>query len=652
MQPKNPILSIILFILGGIFMVVGQSLAIEFPFDQHASRLILVAIGLVLVLFGAWTLEKGLPKWFTRFLAWSSTHSIKNWQLVCLILSLPIAFIVPFAAGTGPKMTHPYVAISAWFVAIGLVLVATWIQPAPLRWPGTKLVVIALGLTTVAFLLRVYLVDRIPYVLTGDEAAAGIAAEGFTTGAVNNIFITAWYAFPAFWFTIPGFFIGLLGHTAAALRIPAALAGALTVTATFFVAQAMFGKRTAWYAAIFLAVLHFHMNFSRIGLNNIWDGLWYVVTIGALWYGWEKDRRNAYLLAGLSLGLSQYFYSSSHTILVLIFGWVALSVIFDRARLKRAWVNLILMLFVAGIVVLPLAWFYVEFPNTFMEPMNRVALGSQWLSHAVQVTGLPAWKLILQQAGLAIGSFTYEPLRAWYTPGVPLLRPFAAGLFLIGLLFLFLRKGKWHIIPILLWLVAFMAIGGLSESTPAAQRYVAAAPVCALLVGFGLSESTELLGKAFENRKVWRIAISAVSILLMVILAVSELNFYFLVYIPHSTMSDAHGNGVIAQNLAEYLKTQPKDLQVVFFGAPNMGFYSVPSIQYLVPEISGVDINQPWSAADKTGITSHHLLFVFLPNNYDQMQPALADYPGGKLTSIRAADGDFLYKLYDVRTSP
>jgi len=633
-------------------MVIGQNLAIQFPFDQHAGRLILVAIGLAIVFFSFWSIEKGEPKWLDRFLAWTTNHFIKNWQLVCLILSLPIVVIVPIAAGTQPKMIHPYLAIFAWFLAIGLVLAATWIRPAPLRWPSKKLVVLTLALITVAFLLRVYLDNRIPAVLTGDEAAAGIAAESFTTGAMNNIFITAWYAFPSFFFTIPAFFIGLLGHTTAALRIPSALAGALTVAATFFFARAMFGKRTAWYAAVFMAVLHFHMNFSRIGLNNIWDGLWYVVTIGSLWYGWEKDRRNAYLLAGLSLGISQYFYSSSRTILIMIFGWVVMAAIFDRARLQRAWVNLFLMLFMTGIVVLPLAWYYLIFPNTFMEPMARVALTPLWLSQTVAGTGMPAWKIILQQVGLAIGSYTYVPLRAWYTPGVPLLRPFAAGLFLIGILFLFLRKGKWHIIPILLWLAAFMAIGGLSESTPAAQRYVAAAPVCALLVGFGLSESTELLGKAFEKQKYWTTAVSTISIILMAILAVSELNFYFCVYTPNIAMSDAHGNGVVAQSLANYLETQPKDLQVVFFGAPAMGYYSVPSIQYLVPEISGVDINQPWSAADKTGITSHHLLFVFLPNNFDQIQPSLADYPGGKLTSIRAADGDFLYKLYDVRTSP
>ncbi len=545
-------------------------------------------------------------------------------------------------------MISPVIAILAWFIAIGLVLAGTWSQPAPLRWPSWRLVVLFLGLTGLAFLIRVILANRIPITLTGDEAAAGIAAEDFTRGVWNNIFITAWYAFPSFFFTIPAFFIGLLGHTTLALRIPSALAGALTVTASFFVARAMFGNRTAWFTALFLAALHFDIHFSRIGLNNIWDGLWFVVSIGALWYGWEKDRRNAYLLAGLSLGISQYFYSSSRTILIVILGWIILAAIFDRPRLKRAWLNLVFMFLVAGIIALPLAWFYVKHPNTFMEPLNRVALTSQWLRQEVINTGSPAWKIILKQIGLALGSYTYEPLRAWYTPDVPLLRPFAAGLFLIGIILLFLRRQKWYIIPILLWLFVFMVIGGLSESTPAAQRYVAAAPVCALLVGFGLSESTAILEKVFEKGKRW---IVIISILLMAVLALDELNFYFRVYTPNWAISTARSNDVIAQTLADYLKTKPQDTQVVFFGFPNMGYYSIPSIQYLVPNIKGIDINQPWSSESKSGITSNHLLFVFLPNNVDQIPPVQADYPGGKLNSIPAADGNLLYDLYEVTTS-
>ena len=648
MQPRKPLISIILFLVGAVFVVYGQSLVDGYPYEKHIGLLLPVAFGIALVFLGIWSIEKGTPRWMASILAWTSNHSIKEWQLICLVLSLPVAMLVPFAAGTGLKMTNIFVAISAWFIAIGLVLAGTWIQPAPLRWPSWRLVVLALGLTSVAFLLRAILADRIPISLTGDEASAGIAAEDFTRGVMNNIFITSWFAFPSFFFTIPAFFIGLLGHTTEALRIPSALAGALTVTASFFVARAMFGNRAAWFTAVFLAVLHYHIHFSRIGLNNIWDGLWYIVTIGALWYGMEKDRRNAYVLAGLALGISQYFYSSSHTLVVVVLAWVALIVILDRPRFKTVWVNLILMFIIAGVIALPLAWFYYKFPNTFMEPLNRVALTPAWLKLEVINTGIPAWKIVLKQVGLAIGSYTYEPLRAWYTPNVPLLRPFAASLFLIGINLLVLRTKKWTIIPIMLWLFAFIAIGGLSESTPAAQRLVAASPACALLVGFGLGESSALLENVFNKGKRW---ISAIAILLVVILAVDELNFYFRVYTPNDTISEARSSGVIAQTLVNYLKVEPKDTQVLFFGFPNMGYYSIPSTQYLIPEIKGFDVNEAWPPAEMPDITSNHLLFVFLPNNLEQIKPVQADFPGGKLNSFQAADGNLLYEIYKVKTS-
>jgi hypothetical protein len=82
-----------------------------------------------------------------------------------------------------------------------------------------------------------------------------------------------------------------------------------------------------------------------------------------------------------------------------------------------------------------------------------------------------------------------------------------------------------------------------------------------------------------------------------------------------------------------------------------MGFYSIPSIQYLVPNIKGIDINQPWSPEKKAGITSDHLLFVFLPNQVNQISAVQADYPGGKIKSIPASDGNLLYDIYELTTS-
>ncbi len=297
------------------------------------------------------------------------------------------------------------------------------------------------------------------------------------------------------------------------------------------------------------------------------------------------------------------------------------------------------------VVALPLVWHYIKFPNTFLEPMNRVALTASWLRQQVMSTSMPAWKIVLNQAGLALGSFTYSPLRAWYTPDVPLLRPFAAGLFLIGIILLLFRRTKWLIIPIILWLLAFIAIVGLSESTPAAQRLVAVAPVCAVLVGFGLSESSVVLGEVLGRRKH---LITFISIALVAFLAIDELYFYFFRFTPHSTLSAARSNGVVAQTLANYLETKPRDTQVLFLGSPNMGYYSVPSIQYLVPDIKGTDINQPWLQSPKQEITSPHLIFVFLPNNTDQIPYVQDDFPGGKLTNVPSADGQLLFTLYEV----
>jgi len=648
-QSKRSLTSIFMFLVGGIFVVIGQYLSDVYPYEKRAELLLLEAFGLIFVFFGVWTLEKGLPRWLIGFLSSISKYSISEWQFLCLVLSVPIVMIVPFAAGSDPKMANPLVALFAWIAAICLVLVGSWIQHVPFHWPSWRLVALVLGLAISAFLLRVVLADRIPILLSGDEASVGISAGDFATGAWNNIFITSWYGFPSFFFAIPSIFIGLLGHTIYALRIPSALAGALTVTALFFVSHAMFGKRAAWFSAIFLACFNFHIHFSRIGLNNIWDGLWYIVTIGALWVGWMNDRRNAYLLAGLSLGISQYFYPSSRTILILILLWIILAAIFDRPRLKRAWVNLVLLSLIALIVTLPLIWHYINFPNTFFEPLNRVALTLDWVKQVASNTGIPAWKIVLNQVGLAIGSFTYGHLQAWYTPESPFLRPFSAGLFLIGTVLLFFRKQKWHIIPLVLWVVMFMIIAGLSESTPAAQRLVAAAPVSALLIGFGLSESALLVENAFKKGKRW---IMAVSFILVTILAVEELNFYFRIYTPHSAISLARTNGVVAQTFANYLESQPQDTQVIFFGSPGMGYYSIPSIQYLVPDIMGFDVNEPWPSAVKPAISSSHLIFIFLPNNLDQIPRVRSDYPEGQLASVQAVDGELLYTLYEVDASP
>jgi len=631
---------------GGTLVLLSQGLSQALPLEGRLSPLWLTALGLAFFTLGALNVQsERLQGWLERVLAKPGGWlSIANWQVVLLVISPFFAILTPLAAGNSLKMTSPVVALTSWGLAIGMVIVggkASASNGARLRW---STLLWAAALTTIAFLLRGYATGRAPIFLTGDEGSVGLDAVRFARGEADNIFITGWFSFPTLYYFIQSLSIRAFGQTTEALRIPSALAGALTVTSVYFIGRVLFDRRTGLLAALFLAGFHFHVHFSRIGLNNIWDGLWYAITVGALWYGWAKEKRSAYLLAGFSLGIAQYFYPSGRTLLPLIVVWLIIVGLFNRTRFKGALPHLVLFVLVTTIVVLPLVWFYISHPNEYLAPLQRVTVLGSWLENQIEATGRPAWKIILSQIGTGFQAFTYTPLRAWYTPGVPLLRPFAAGLFLLGLALLALRGRDSRLALLALWLIAFGLVGGLSESTPAAQRYAAVAPACALIVGYGLGESLALLEKVWPKAK-WLFGSLAIAAILT--LAADELYFYFFEYTPRSIVEQARSNGMVAHRLSEYLQDKPEDVQVVFFGQPYMGYYSIPSLQYLAPQIKGIDMIQPWGSADNPQPTAAHLLFVFLPSHESEISAVQAAYPGGSLHTELAVDKNVLYWLYE-----
>ena len=91
----------------------------------------------------------------------------------------------------------------------------------------------------------------------------------------------------------------LFGQTTQALRLLAVFSGGLTVALVYIIGREMFGNLAGASAAIFLAGMHFHNHFSRIGLNNIWDGFFFTFVLGCVWIGWKRNSRIAWLLAGL-----------------------------------------------------------------------------------------------------------------------------------------------------------------------------------------------------------------------------------------------------------------------------------------------------------------------------------------------------------------
>jgi len=607
---------------------------------------ILFFLNLILLWFGVYSVIKGhLFRWMERPLRKAADRLvITPGQMLCLVFSLPFSLLTIVAAGFERHMYSPAAAVICWLASILLAVYGgctTIIQ----RQRVSKAALLTGTLLFIgALLLRAINTASIPVVLTGDEGSSGLFAVEFLKGEINNLFISGWFSFPTLHSFIQSQFILLFGQTTQALRLMSALAGALTVVLVFFTGRSMFGITGGLSAAIFLAGMHYHIHFSRIGLNNIWDGVFVVLTLGLLWVGWQQNKRSAFLVAGLGLGLAQDFYATGRSILLIILAWLLVAGLCDRSRLRRAIPGLIFMFWITLIISLPLNWFYANHPDEFMAPYNRVTIMGEWLTNTTLATGKAPFLLIVEQVWKAIQGYVYRPLMHWYMPGVPLLLPVPAFIFLLGLVFLTIQPKDSRSQLLFFWLAAITAAVGLSESAPAAQRYMAAAPAVALVIGFSLQQLSGFLAKKWPSR-VKQLPI--VFVLVSLLISIHDARFYFEEYTPNNYFGGF--NGRVAQVLAERLQSEPQGQEVVFCGYPNMGYHSISSLPYLAPQITYYDITEPWGSSADPQPAGDRILFAFLPNHESDQAGVEQQYPGGEWSEYYSDAGEFLFYLYEYQ---
>ncbi|MBL8045449.1 MAG: glycosyltransferase family 39 protein [Anaerolineales bacterium] len=544
---------------------------------------------------------------------------------------------------------NPLVANVSWLVALGLAVFGGWriskeeAAGRP-RWSTVGWVAIVVVL---AFVIRGTATEYIPVTMTGDEGSASINARLFLEGRTDNLFTIGWRGFPALYYFVQSFSVALFGSTVPAVRVPAALVGALTVGALYLLGRAMFGHRIGLAAAILLSASHLHVHFSRIALNNVWDGLSYVVALGALWHGWHYQRRASFLVAGLAMGLAMYFYPSARTLILLGVAWLGVVAVLDRVRLKANLPNALVMLLAALVTLLPLGLFFIRFPDEFFGPMRAVGLTGQMIQEMAAQAQIPPWQFVAQNIFRGLMAFTVLSAQNWYVPQIPMLQDVASIFFYVGLLGLALRWRDSRTWLLGLWMLVFGFIGGLSESTPAGQRYVAAAPVIGLVAAYGVAWLIQLVADVMPSLNRWALP----SLMVVAVwLASKDLTFYFLEYTPNSHFVSRYNfeklGDTVAEYLAEYLPRVTPDWKVYFFGAPYMGFYSIPSLQYLSPQYQGEDMNYPWGDTRLPAIDTSKMIFVFLDQSLESLKAAQAAYPGGLLLSARNNVGQDYLWLY------
>jgi hypothetical protein len=127
---------------------------------------------------------------------------------------------------------------------------------------------------------------------------------------------------------------------------------------------------------------------------------------------------------------------------------------------------------------------------------------------------------------------------------------------------------------------------------------------------------------------------------------ISDLFFYFVDYTASSWVDNTTSNAMVAQRLANILKSMPPGTQVVFMHNSRMGYFSISSIVYLAPQVAGLDGPEEWQSFDRSRLDGKTVLFVFLPESRATLETIQREFPNGSLTLEKSWNGGDLFWLY------
>lgn len=568
-----------------------------------------------------------------------------------LLMALVLALLA--SDRTGSSQVDLNWLFVPWALAIACFLVAVAQSPPVSRSkPAARTTLLILGgLGLMALVLRVWQIGSLPATLAGDEGSQGREAVAVLQGVIRNPFSTGWLGVPtmSFYFNAPT--IALLGPTATALRLPWALVGTATVLVSYMLVERLHGRGLALLSAALLAAYHYHIHFSRLGSNQIADGLFAALTLLFLYRAYDRRSQFDWAVAGIVIAVAQYFYAGARFTVVLAFSVVLFFVLRDGRRFWREHGWGVAVLAVAALLAAaPMIQYALRFPDDYNARINQVGIfQSGWLEREQQVRDQGPLPILLDQFQRAALAYNAYPDRTvWYGSRWPLFDLAHGTLFLLGLGFALLRPLDRRLFPLLAWWGGAVIMGGaLTESPPSSQRLVTTAIPAVVFVAIGLAMVTQGLGRALVTTRPQVVAaiLAAVTLALMG----SSVSYYFLEYTPLRIYGGS--NALLATSLAAYVNQHlAADTQLVFFGWPRMSV-NFGTIPYLAPHVERTDVMEPLARPPPPDLAApdRPLVFVFVPERVSELAYVRTTFPAGIEETVPAPlDGSILFTLYRV----
>ncbi|MBV9174123.1 MAG: glycosyltransferase family 39 protein, partial [Chloroflexi bacterium] len=372
-------------------------------------------------------------------------------------------------------------AALVWLAGVALaVLACVW---GPASRPRS-VALVALGLFVLALLPRIWQVADVPYGIWYDEAQGALEIRRVVEhGTYTPILQTYGRDTSGFFYLMPAL-AEVLGDNIFSARLAAALVGALTVAVTYLLGRELFGWRVGLAAGALLALMRWHLDFSRLAFNPISLPLAAVVAFWLLARAMRRGRWTDFALAGLGLGLGLHAYTGYRVmplVALLVLGYAALVQRWPLATFAGR-----TGLYSGGAVLigLPVVIFALQHPADYNARTVQTLILAAPVDNAVKVQQL--WENL--QKHVLMFNVSGDMNGRHNLPGAPMLDPLSGGLVVFGMGLVVLRARDWRSVLLLAWAGAALASGivTLAFEAPTAVRTIAITPVLAILAGLGL----------------------------------------------------------------------------------------------------------------------------------------------------------------------
>lgn len=325
---------------------------------------------------------------------------------------------------------------------------------------------------------------------------------------------------PLFMYLIAGGFL-LFGASGLVIRITSAVIGSLTIPLLYYVVRENAGRRVALLSALCLALMRWHVHFSRVGFRTILVPL---VTLACFLFflrGMRTKKWSAFVLAGLFLGLGFYTYLSFYFVPLILLLTLGSAYWAKSHSPGQTWKQIVLMFAVAAVVFLPLGITYVAEPDFFLGRVGMVSLFDQGFWSGV--------KQIMRNAGdvLLMFSFKGDHVPKHNIPYVPVLDALTSLFFLLGIVMLIrgLKRSVFNSL-VFWWFLILMLPSVLSFGAPNLLRALGLSPALAIILALGYDKGYGLVRSWWRSHRL----AAGVMLLCLGVFASVEVTRYFVVW--------------------------------------------------------------------------------------------------------------------------